>query len=244
MTAEYEGLLHEYCLNRSDVRLRDRVFEAFLPLASMVARKFSGRGVDYDDLFQVGSLALFKALERFDPEKGVKFVTFATPTVVGEIKNFFRDKSRLISLPRRSGALIKKLEEAKAALTSELERTPTAQELADYVGETLEIVLETLEMQGAVSPVSLDAAASDDDEEFNLYSVLGAEDGGYQNVVMQDMLRRALVQLSDMERQIIEERFFHNRSQREVAEKMGVSQMTISRNERKAIEHFRELIEK
>ena len=242
MTAEYEGLLHEYCLNRSDVR--DRVFEAFLPLASMVARKFSGRGVDYDDLFQVGSLALFKALERFDPEKGVKFVTFATPTVVGEIKNFFRDKSRLISLPRRSGALIKKLEEAKAALTSELERTPTAQELADYVGETLEIVLETLEMQGAVSPVSLDAAASDDDEEFNLYSVLGAEDGGYQNVVMQDMLRRALVQLSDMERQIIEERFFHNRSQREVAEKMGVSQMTISRNERKAIEHFRELIEK
>lgn len=242
MTAENECLLHEYCLNRSNIRLRDRVFEAFLPLAGMAARKFSGRGVDYDDLYQVGSLALFKALERFDPEKGVKFVTFATPTVVGEIKNFFRDRSRLISLPRRSGALMKKLDQMKAALTSELERTPTAQELADAVGESLEIVLETLEMQGAVTPMSLDTAASDEDEDFNLYSVLGFEDSGYQDIVVQDMIKRAFTKLNDTERQIIEDRFFHNLSQREVAQKMGVSQMTISRNERKAIEHFRELI--
>lgn len=244
MTAESECLLHEYCRRRSDTNLRDRVFEAFLPLAGMVARKFSGRGVDYDDLYQVGSLALFKALERFDPEKGVKFVTFATPTVVGEIKNFFRDRSRLISLPRRSGILMKRLEEAKNQLASELERMPTAQELADAIGETLETVLETLEMQGAVSPVSLDAATASEDEEFSLYSVLGVEEGGYQDVVLRDMLQRALKQLSDSERQIIEERFFHNRSQREVAQRMGVSQMTVSRNERKAIEHFRELIEK
>lgn len=244
MTAENEFLLHEYCLNRSDVRLRDRVFEAFLPLVGMVARKFSGRGVDYDDLYQVGSLALFKALERFDPDKGVKFVTFATPTVVGEIKNFFRDRSRLISLPRRSGALMKKIDQAKAELTVELERTPTAQELADAVGETLETVLETLEMQGAVSPVSLDASAAEEDEDFNLYSVLGVEEGGYQDIVLRDMIQRAMKQLTDTERQIIEERFFYNRSQREVAQTMGVSQMTVSRNERKAIEHFRELIGK
>lgn len=243
MTAENELLLKQYCQDRMNVSLRDRVFEAFLPLAGMVARKFSGRGVDYDDLYQVGSLALFKALERFDPEKGVKFVTFATPTVVGEIKNYFRDRSRLISLPRRSGALLKKLERAKEELTHELHRTPTAQELADAVGESIETILETIEMQGALSPVSLDMSATENDEDFNLYSVLGFEEKGYQDIEMKDMIKRALGQMTETERQIILERFFNNRSQREVAEMLGVSQMTVSRNEKKAIERFRELIE-
>lgn len=243
MTAENEILLRQYCADRSNTGLRDLVFEAFLPLAGMVARKFSGRGVDYDDLYQVGGLALFKALERFDPDKGVKFVTFATPTVVGEIKNFFRDRSKLISLPRRSGALIKKLEEAKEALMHELHRLPTAQELADYVGETIETVLETLEMQGALSPVSLDMSTTDEDDAFNLYSVLGFEEKGYQDIEIKDLIRRAMKQMTDMERQILTERFFNNRSQREVAEILNVSQMTVSRNERKAIERFKALIE-
>ena len=243
MNAEKEALLVEYCSNRADTYLRDRVFEAFLPLASMVARRFSGRGVDYDDLYQVGSLALFKALERFDPDKGVKFVTFATPTVVGEIKNYFRDRSRLISLPRRSGALIKQMDEAKDTLTRELERTPTAQELADYVGQPIELVLETLEMQGAVNPVSLDMSTSNEDEDLTLHSALGFEDRGYHEIEQNDMIKRALRQLTDTERTILMERFFNNRSQREVAELMGVSQMTISRNEKKAIERFRQLIE-
>ncbi len=243
MTAENELLLRQYCADRSNSALRDRVFEAFMPLAGMVARKFSGRGVDYDDLYQVGSLALFKAMERFDPEKGVKFVTFATPTVVGEIKNFFRDRSRLISLPRRSGALLKKIEQAKEALTQELHRAPTAQELADEIGETLETVLETLEMQGALSPISLDASTVSEDEDFNLHSVLGFEERGYGDIETKDMILRALKQMTDTEKTIIMERFFNNRSQRDVADMLGVSQMTVSRNERKAIERFRQLIE-
>ncbi|MBQ2957147.1 MAG: sigma-70 family RNA polymerase sigma factor [Clostridia bacterium] len=243
MTAENEILLREYCSDRSDNLLRDRVYEAFLPLAGIIARKFSGRGVDYDDLFQVGGLALFKALERFDPDKGVKFVTFATPTIVGEIKNFFRDRSRLITLPRRSGMMLKKLNEAKDQLINELHRTPTAQELADAVGETIETVLEILEMQGALNPVSLDMSASSEDEDFNLYSVMGFEDKGYQSVEFKDMVQRALKQMTETERKIITERFFNNRSQREVADILGVSQMTVSRNEKKAVERFRALIE-
>ncbi len=243
MTPENEVLLRKYCMNRADTVLRDRVFEAYLPLAGMIARKFSGRGVDYDDLYQVGALALFKALERFDADKGVKFVTFATPTVVGEIKNFFRDRSRLINLPRRSGALMKKIEQAKEVLMHELHRMPTAQELADYVGESIETILETIEMRGALSPVSLDMSASDEDEAFNLHSVLGIEEGGYQGVEMRDMIARAFKQMTDTERTIITERFINNRSQRDVAQILGVSQMTVSRNEKKAIERFRELIE-
>ena len=243
MTAENELLLKQYCMDRSDSALRDRVFEAFLPLVGMVARKFSGRGVDYDDLYQVGSLALFKALERFDLDKGVKFVTFATPTVVGEIKNYFRDRSRLISMPRRSGALIKKIEKAKEELMHELHRAPTAQELADAVGESIDSILETLEMQGALSPISLDMSTTDEDEDFNLYSVLGFEERGYQDIEIKDMIQRALRQMTEMERRVIMERFFNHRSQREVAEILNVSQMTVSRNERKAIERFKELIE-
>jgi len=243
MTAENELLLAQYCSNRSNETLRNRVFEAYLPLAGMIARKFSGRGVEYDDLYQVGGMALFKALERFDPDKGVKFTTFATPTVVGEIKNFFRDRSRLISLPRRSGALMKKINQAKDALMGQLERMPTAQELADAVGETLETVLETLEMQGAVNPVSLDMSSSDEDENFNLYSVLGFEERGYHDIEMKDLIRSALSRMTDIERTIITERYFNNLSQRDVAQLLGVSQMTVSRNERKALDRFRELIE-
>lgn len=242
MTSEKERLLTQYCANRSDIKLRDSVFEAYLPLVAMTARQFSGRGVDYDDLYQVGALALLKALTRFDPQKGVKFVTFATPTVVGEIKNFFRDRSRLISLPRRSGMLMKRLEQARDELTKVLQRTPTALELAEHVGERLEVVLETMEMQGAVSPASLDAAVIDEDDEMNLYSVLGFEEKGYLEIEQRDMVRRAMAKLSDTDRTILMERFFRNRSQREVAEMMGVSQMTISRNERKAIDRFRELV--
>lgn len=243
MTPESESLLLRYCKDRSDSGLRDRVFEAYMPLAGIIARKFSGRGVEYDDLYQVGCLALFKALERFDPDKGVKFVTFATPTVVGEIKNFFRDRSRLISLPRRSGTLFKKLEQARSALTQELERVPTAQELADYVGESLEVVLETLEMQGAITPISLDASPAEEDEDFNLHAVLGFEDRGYGDIETKDMIRRAMAQMDETEQRILIERFFNNKSQREVARLLGISQMTVSRNERKAIERFRQLIE-
>jgi len=191
----------------------------------------------------VGALALFKALERFDAGKGVKFVTFATPTVVGEIKNFFRDRSRLINIPRRSGALLKKIEQAKDELIHELHRMPTVQELAEAVGETMETILETMEMRGAISPVSLDMPASDEDEAFSLHSVLGFEEGGYQAIEMRDMIQRAMKEMPQNERQIVIERFINNRSQREVAQMMGVSQMTISRNEKKAIERFRKLIE-
>lgn len=243
MTEEKERLLTQYCANRSDTVLRDRVFEAYLPLVSMVARQFHGRGVEYDDLYQVGALALFKALERFDPQKGVKFITFATPTIVGEIKNFFRDRSHLISLPRRSGLLMNRLERARETLTKELQRTPTAEELANMVGERLDVVLETLEMRDAVFLTSLDAVTNGEDDDFNLHSILGVEDRGYRDVEQRDMVWRALNGLEANERVILIERFFNNRSQREVAQLLGVSQMTISRNERKAIEHFRALVD-
>ena len=118
-----EGLLREYATT-GNTAIRDRVVEAYLYIASIIARRFSGRGVDYDDLYQVASLSLLKSIERFDPDRGVKFASFVTPTMVGEVKNYFRDRSRLIRLPRRGSELVRTVEAARDDLQVELQRQP------------------------------------------------------------------------------------------------------------------------
>ena len=124
-----EGLLREYATT-GNTAIRDRVVEAYLYIASIIARRFSGRGVDYDDLYQWPRCPLLKSIERFDPERGVKFASFVTPTMVGEVKNYFRDSSRLIRLPRRGSELVRAVEAARDKLQVELQRQPTAEELA------------------------------------------------------------------------------------------------------------------
>jgi len=141
--------------------------------------------------------------------------------------------------------LIREVENAREWLTQSLKRSPTPAEIAEYMGESIETVLETLEMQGALRPVSLDAANSSDDEEgANLYAMLGYEESGYENFESSDMVRRVMQQMPEMERTILIERFVNNRSQREVASMLDVSQMTISRGEKRAIARFRELLPK
>ena len=235
--AEVERLLALYVQTRS-TEYRDRVVEAHLYIAEIIARKFSGRGVDFDDLFQVAALALTKAIERFDPERGVKFASFVTPGMVGEVKNYFRDKSRTIRPPRRSGELARLVESAREKLTQELHRAPRVEEIAEYADLTEDEVLEGLEA-AAAQPVSLDMQTSDDDEDLKLSSVLGAEDRGFSDFENADLLRRSMKSLSDQQKEIIYLRFFENLSQREVAQRMGVSQITVSRAERSALEKMR-----
>ena len=236
-----EELLREYA-STGNTAIRDRVVEAHLYIASIIARRFSGRGVDYDDLFQVASLSLLKSVERYDPERGVKFASFVTPTMVGEVKNYFRDRSRLIRLPRRGGELLRVVENARDRLQMELQRQPTAEELAERSGVSLEDVLEVLEMRGAASPVSLDALPTEDDEAAPLISFLGREDTGYAEFEKSDMLGRALSALDDRQREVIQMRFFEGKGQREVAQAIGVSQMTVSRVERQALTRLREAL--
>lgn len=235
---EIERLLTLYIqTHRADYR--DRIVEAHLYIAEIIARKFSGRGVDYDDLFQVAALALTKAIERFDPERGVKFASFVTPGMVGEVKNYFRDKSRLIRPPRRSGELARIVEAAREKLTQELHRAPRVDEIAEYADLTEDEVLEGMEA-GASQPVSLDMQTSDEDEELKLSSVLGTEDQGFASFENADLLRRSMAKLTDQQKEIIYLRFFENLSQREVAQKIGISQMTVSRAERGALEKMRQ----
>ena len=236
-----EGLLREYAAT-GNVAIRDRVLEAHLYIASIIARRFSGRGVDYDDLYQVASLSLLKSVERYDPERGVKFASFVTPTMVGEVKNYFRDRSRLIRLPRRGGELLRAIESARDQLQMELQRQPTAEELARRSGASLEEVLEALEMRGAASPVSLDAMPVEDDESAPLSAFLGREDAGFAEFEKSDMLNRAISSLDERQRKVIRMRFFENKGQREVAQAIGVSQMTVSRVERQALSRLREAL--
>ena len=237
---EIERLTALYVQSRSAV-YRDRLVEAHLYIAEIVARKFSGRGVDFDDLYQVAALALVKAVERYDPERGVKLASFVTPGMVGEVKNYFRDKARMIRPPRRAGELARIVENAREALTQELHRSPTVDEIADHANITAEEVIEGLEASIS-QPVSLDMQTSSEDEDLSLASVLGADEKGFSEFETADMLKRGMARLTEQQREIIYLRFFDNLSQREVAQRIGVSQMSVSRAERSALERLREAL--
>ena len=220
---------------------RDRLVEAHLYIAEIIARKFSGRGVDYDDLYQVASLALFKAIGRYDPSRGIQLSSFVTPGMVGEVKNYFRDKSRTIRPPRRSTELIRLVESARQELTQQLSRSPRVDEIAVHANLTEDEVLEGLEA-ASMQPVSLDQQTVDEDEDLTLRQAIGTEEKGYSEFENADLLRRSMDQLTPKQQEVIRLRFFENLSQREVAQRTGVSQMSVSRTERSALERLRQLV--
>lgn len=231
-----DALVARYIHSR-DPDLRDEVVRAYLPAARSVARKFAGRGVDEDDLFQVASLAMVKALERFDPEKGVKFVSYVIPSMVGEVCNYFRDSARLIRLPRRGVQLAAQVNRARGELEQALGRSPRADEIADRLNVRLEDVLEALEIYNHRT-ISLDS----EDEETPIENFVGAEDAALEAFETSEQLAGAMSALSERERSVIRMRFFENLSQRQIAEKMNLSQMTVSRVERQALDALKKNI--
>lgn len=231
-----DALVARYIHSR-DPDLRDEVVRAYLPAARSVARKFAGRGVEEDDLFQVASLAMVKALERFDPEKGVKFVSYVIPSMVGEVRNYFRDSARLIRLPRRGVQLAAQVNRARGELEQALGRSPRADEIADRLNVRLEDVLEALEIYNHRT-ISLDS----EDEETPIENFVGAEDAALEAFETSEQLAGAMSALSERERSVIRMRFFENLSQRQIAEKLNLSQMTVSRVERQALDALKKNI--
>lgn len=236
---EEQELFEKYRETR-DVALRNEIVEKYLYIASVLAKKFTGRGVEYDDLYQVAALALIKGVDRFDERKGVKFSTFITPTVTGEIKNYFRDRSRLIHLPRKVAELRMSVRSEERAFLAETGRKPTARELAERLGVTEEEVLRAQEAGGVVS---LDRPAPGESEG-SLYDVLPSPENAFERFENDDALRSLLDRLQPAERALIKYRFEESLSQTETAKQMGVSQMFVSRMERRIIEKLRALIAK
>lgn len=238
-----EQSLFERYEKKREESLRNYILEKYLYIAEIVAKKFVGRGVEFDDLFQVASLALVKALDRYESDRGVKFASFATPTLVGEIKNYFRDKTRMIRISRRESEMIRKLDDAKGVLASRNGHSATPEQMAEYLGLSVERVLELMEAQSAGYAASLDNyIALNEDTKF--IKLVGCTDNAYERIEDRDFLAYCFGHLSDIEKQVIQQRYENDLSQREVAAMLGVSQMYISRIERKILVKFRNFYEK
>ncbi len=219
---------------------RDELITMHLPLVHHIARRYRDRGENYDDLVQVGTIGLISAIDRFEIERGLEFSTFAMPTIVGEIKRHFRDRTSTIRLPRRLQELRGPIYTATEDLTGELHRSPTVREIADRVGISPEDVLEVLEAQASYNAKSLDD--EDDERRGGVASTLGFIDPGMEEVEYRESLRPLLEKLPERERQIIMMRFFQNMSQSEIAEQVGISQMHVSRLLARALGELREAL--
>jgi RNA polymerase sigma-B factor len=207
-------------------QLRGRLVEMHLPLVEYLARRFAGRGEPLDDLVQVGTIGLIKAVDRFDTDRGVEFSTYATPTVVGEIKRHFRDKGWTVRVPRRLQELRASLTSATAELTHELNRAPTVAELALHLKIGEEEVLEGLESANAYTAVSLEAG---DSEGLSVADTLGEYDLALEGVEYRESIKPLLESLPPRERKILLLRFFGNLTQSQIAAELGISQMHVSR---------------
>ncbi|HET7486744.1 MAG TPA: SigB/SigF/SigG family RNA polymerase sigma factor [Acidimicrobiales bacterium] len=218
----------EFAQTRSP-KLRDELIEAHLGLAEYLARRFSNRGEPLDDLTQVASVGLLKAVDRFDPERGVEFSTYATHTIVGELKRHFRDKGWAVRAPRRMQELYLRLGRIIGVLSQELGRSPTIPELALEAQVSEEEVLEALEAGQAYRFASLDAPGPGDDEGDTMSSQLGAEDSNLVDAEHRVALWPLLAQLPKREQMILHLRFFEGLTQSAIAERLGISQMHVSR---------------
>jgi len=219
-------------------KLRDRLVEMHLPLVEYLARRFAGRGEPLDDLIQVGTIGLIKAVDRFDTERGVEFSTYATPTVVGEIKRHFRDKGWTVRVPRRLQELRAALSSATAQLTQDLGRSPTVHEIASHLGVSEEDVLEGLESANAYAAVSLEA--TDDANGQSVLDTLGETDDALEGVEYRESLKPLLDSLPERERRILVLRFFGNMTQSQIAAELGISQMHVSRLLARTLSQLRE----
>jgi len=209
-----------------DERLRNRLVEEHLGLAHQLARRFTNRGEPYDDLVQVASMALVKSVDRFEPDRGVEFSTFATRTIIGELKRHFRDKGWAIRAPRRIQELYLAVRPAIESLTQELGRPPTVVEIADTVGASEESVLEALEASQRYRTASIDAA---DRHDSSMALRLGQVDTGYSGTDDRMLLALSMADLPEREQMIIRLRFVDGLTQSEIAARVGISQMHVSR---------------
>ena len=219
-----------------DVAARQELVERFLPLARDLALRYTYSDEPFDDLLQVASLGLIKAIDRFDPDRGTKFTSYAAPTILGELKRHFRDKGWSLHVPRELQERTLAVGHATERLSTELGRSPKVREVAEHLGCSVEQVLEAREAAASYEAASLDAPiARDDGESATLVDTLGGEDNAYELAEDREAIARTWKELPDVERTVLELRFSRNLNQREIGERIGYSQMHVSRLLRRAL---------
>ncbi|EHR32081.1 SigB/SigF/SigG family RNA polymerase sigma factor [Helcococcus kunzii] len=222
--------------------IRDSLIEKNLYIAEILAKKYANKGIEYDDLYQIASLGLILAVDRFNVDRGFEFSSYATPTITGEIKRYFRDKGWVIRVPRRIQELSKRVNNAKAELTQRLKKNPSIDEIAELLEVSSEEIIEAMDASQVYSPQSIDKNldTSSEDREVSFADLLGEEDKNYQLVDDMSFIRGAMDNFTDIEKKIVVYRYFEKMTQVAIAEKLDVSQMTVSRLEKKVIKKFRE----
>ncbi|WP_138090271.1 RNA polymerase sigma factor SigB [Halalkalibacterium halodurans] len=228
----------------ADEEVQTKLVKHYEPLVHSLARKFSRSRAHDDDLVQVGMVGLLAAFERYDPKYGRSFESFAVPTIIGEIKRFIRDKTWSVHVPRRIKELGPKIKKATDELASELQRSPRVEEIADFLGVSEEEVLETMEMGKSYQALSVDRSLEADPEggEVTLLDLVGQEDGGYEKADQQMLLEKAFQVLDEREKQILLCTYFEHLSQKETGHRLGISQMHVSRLQRRALKKLRDSI--
>lgn len=229
-----------------DEQAREQLVLAHLNLARFLASKFKNRGESLDDLVQVATIGLIKAIDRFDISRGLEFTTFATPTIMGEIKRHFRDKGWSVRVPRRLQELSAKVTQVSDKLTEKLQRSPSVDEIAQALGVSVDEVLEAMESAHAYTSVSLDVPQGDDDDGTQSSTVIdkyALVDEDLESSDDRIVLEQAIKDFSEREQQIIRMRFLEGFTQVEIAQKLQISQVQVSRLLRKTLQKFQEKLD-
>lgn len=235
---EANALFAEY-KKTGDKNIRNKLVENYFYIAEILAKKFAGRGVEYDDLLQVASEALISGVDKFNPELGVQFTTYIIPTVTGMIKNYFRDYSRSVRLPRKIYSLAVKVRNETNDFFVRYGIKPTVKQLADKLQVSEEAVLEAMEYR---SPVSLDSPVKSEDGESMLYDVIPDTKNSFENFEDIESLKSEIAKLDKTEQKVVKLRFVDGKSQSEVGKILGVSQMFISRAEKKIVDKLKDAL--
>lgn len=227
-----------------DAEARDQLIVNHINLVRFLASKFKNRGESLEDLIQVGTIGLIKAIDRFDPERGLEFTTYATPTIMGEIKRHFRDKGWSVRVPRRLQELSAKVNQATDELTNQLQRSPSVAEIADHLGASVDEVLEAMESSSAYSSVPLEGGGSgEDDESPSIIDHYATEDPDLAASDDRIVLEQAIADFSPREQEIIKMRFEQGLTQVEIADREGISQVQVSRLLRRALRRLQDKID-
>ncbi|NMB07045.1 MAG: SigB/SigF/SigG family RNA polymerase sigma factor [Tissierellia bacterium] len=229
-----------------DMEIRNELINRYLYIGEILSKKYVNRGIEYEDIYQVASLGLIYAIERYDIDKGFEFSSFATPTIIGEIKKHFRDKGWSIRVPRRIQELSKKINITKNTLQQTLQRTPKIKDIAEYLNCTEEEIMEAMEASQVYTPRSLDLTYDNDgeDKDIKMGDLIGVLDKNFDTIENRDFIKRAMEKLNEVEKKVLVDRFFDTKTQIQVATELGVSQMTISRMEKKVIEKMKKELNK
>lgn len=233
-------LLADYARTR-DRDVMAELVEGYLPLCKAIAKRFRGQGVELEDLEQVAAIALMKAIERFEPERGFKFTTFAMPTIAGEVRNHIRDKGSAIRVARDTRSRLYQLRKVTDQLIQQLQREPSLKEIAEAIEVSPDELLALLDAKDASETMSMDAAMSSDEDAQRLEERLGVNEEGYEQVEQQQWMHWIFQQVTPQEKLLLEKRYIDRLGQRDTAKALGVSQMQVSRMERRILARLRDM---